>query len=196
MKLFILLDISGSMEGAKIGALNDSMSNIIMTLQESSVGEGSLELSILTIGKTAKWMYDRPKKIGDFAWIEQQANGMTPLGSACKELDVILNDCSSSNEKVTIILLSDGCPTDDYENGIEVLNNNIVFVNSHRYVIALGEDADLKSLRQFANDDAHLFTINTMNQFFDTFMQVTADSKEHVSHTVTVQTEDDDDEWS
>lgn len=41
MKLFILLDISGSMEGAKIGALNDSMSNIIMTLQESSVGEGS-----------------------------------------------------------------------------------------------------------------------------------------------------------
>ena len=67
MKLFILLDISGSMEGAKIGALNDSMSNIIMTLQESSVGEGSLELSILTIGKTAKWMYDRPKKIGDFA---------------------------------------------------------------------------------------------------------------------------------
>jgi hypothetical protein len=35
-----------------------------------------------------------------------------------------------------------------------------------------------------------------MNQFFDTFMQVTADSKEPVSHTVTVQTEDDDDEWS
>ena len=36
MKLYILLDTSGSMEGAKIGALNDAMSNILVTLQEAA----------------------------------------------------------------------------------------------------------------------------------------------------------------
>ena len=34
MRLYILLDTSGSMDGSKISALNDSMENIIIDLQE------------------------------------------------------------------------------------------------------------------------------------------------------------------
>ena len=34
MRLYILLDTSGSMDGSKISALNDSMENSIIDLQE------------------------------------------------------------------------------------------------------------------------------------------------------------------
>ena len=65
MKLYILLDTSGSMEGAKIGALNDAMSNILVTLQEAAFDGRNIELAIMTIGKTAKWMYDSPRPVMD-----------------------------------------------------------------------------------------------------------------------------------
>ena len=58
MKFFILLDTSGSMEGAKIGALNDAMSNILVTLQGAAFDGSVIELAVLTFGKTAKWMYE------------------------------------------------------------------------------------------------------------------------------------------
>ena len=60
MKFFILLDTSGSMEGAKIGALNDAMSNILVTLQGAAFDGKQIELSVMTFGKTAQWMYDSP----------------------------------------------------------------------------------------------------------------------------------------
>ena len=39
MQLYLLLDTSGSMDGAKISALNDSMENIIVDLQEKALKE-------------------------------------------------------------------------------------------------------------------------------------------------------------
>lgn len=45
MRLYILLDTSGSMDGSKISALNDSMENIIIDLQEKAFNGKKLILS-------------------------------------------------------------------------------------------------------------------------------------------------------
>ena len=166
MKFFILLDTSGSMEGAKIGALNDAMSNILVTLQGAAFDGRQIELAILTFGKTAQWMYESPKSVMDFGWKELQANGMTPLGLACEELGKALNACES-DEKVGIILLSDGCPTDDYDSALPLLMNNVVFKNSYRYALALGENADIPSLRRFVTDDNNVFVSSNVDSLFD-----------------------------
>ena len=50
MKLFILLDTSGSMEGAKIGSLNDCMCNIIIDFQEKAFNKTEIEMSVLSFG--------------------------------------------------------------------------------------------------------------------------------------------------
>lgn len=44
MRLYILLDTSGSMDGSKISALNDSMENIIIDLQEKAFNGKTLIL--------------------------------------------------------------------------------------------------------------------------------------------------------
>lgn len=167
MKLYILLDTSGSMEGAKIGALNDAMSNILVTLQEAAFDGKKLELAIMTIGKTVQWMYDSPRPVMDFGWKELKANGMTPLGSACIELDAALKTYTSKGDKVGIIILSDGCPTDDFESGIALLKQNSVFKESYRYALSLGENADFSSLRQFVINDEHVYNLATADSLFD-----------------------------
>ena len=168
MKFFILLDTSGSMEGAKIGALNDAMSNILVTLQGAAFDGKQIELSVMTFGKTAQWMYDSPKSVMDFGWKELKANGMTPLGSACQVLDVALNKHSIDGEEINIIVLSDGCPTDDYDSGISSLDNNRYFSLANKYAIALGENADIASLKRFVKEDNHLYTVATADNLLDT----------------------------
>ena len=168
MKFFILLDTSGSMEGAKIGALNDAMSNILVTLQGAAFDGKQIELSVMTFGKTAQWMYDSPKSVMDFGWKELKANGMTPLGTACQALDVALNKHSIVGEEIIIIVLSDGCPTDDYDSGISLLDNNRYFSLANKYAIALGENADMASLKRFVKEDSHLYTVATADNLLDT----------------------------
>ena len=194
MKFFVLLDTSGSMEGAKIGALNDAMSNILVTLQGAAFDGRQIELAILTFGKTAQWMYESPKSVMDFGWKELQANGMTPLGLACEELGKVLNACESE-EKVGIILLSDGCPTDDYDSALPLLMNNVVFKNSYRYALALGENADIPSLRRFVTDD-NVFVLSNVDSLFDRLMTAINDGlSQPASTNNSVHNEDSGDEW-
>lgn len=167
MKLFILLDTSGSMEGAKIGSLNDCMCNIIIDFQEKAFNKTEIEMSVLSFGREITWMYDSPKSILDFTWKELHAGGMTPLGNACIELTKYLNENSDINKDNIILLLSDGCPTDDYEEGIDILNKNVIFNSSKRFAIALGDDADLKSLLCFTGSKENIYEISNLNDLFD-----------------------------
>ena len=55
MRFYVLLDISGSMAGAKIGALNDAMSNILAELKEISCSSNQLiDIAFLPFGKEVK----------------------------------------------------------------------------------------------------------------------------------------------
>ena len=65
MRLFFVIDTSGSMAGAKIGALNDAMINILSELQYEGV---PMEVSVLLYSKTVRWMYERPIDISEFEW--------------------------------------------------------------------------------------------------------------------------------
>lgn len=196
MKFFILLDTSGSMDGAKIGALNDAMSNILVTLQGAAFDGSTIELAIMTFGKTTQWMYESPKSVMDFGWKELKANGMTPLGSACLELDAALKKYSVPGDKLGIIVLSDGCPTDDFEEGITTVLKNKLFIEAYRYAVALGDNADIPSLKRFVVDDTHLYTNVSIDGLFETLNNIIglgiSQHKEHVKTS----NNDDDDEWA
>ena len=83
MQLYLLLDTSGSMEGAKIGALNDAMDNIVVDLQEKASNGVDIEVSVLSFARHINWMYKDPVNISDFTWKPLSVGGMTSLGEAC-----------------------------------------------------------------------------------------------------------------
>lgn len=197
MKLFLLLDTSGSMEGAKIGALNDAMSNIIVSLQGYAYDNGaSIELAILHFARKAKWMYDKPKPILDFAWKELHANGMTSLGAACLLLSEALEKENGESGEIVIVLVSDGCPTDDYEGSFAILNQNKTFSTSIKFAIALGEDADIPSLLKFTSSQENIYYVQTVDTLLDALGNVVQNGiNDSKSSRKIVVTNDDDDYW-
>ncbi len=70
MTLFFLADTSGSMEGNKIGALNDAIANIIPMISEISNTNPDAEIKVaaLEFSSGTTWLYDEPKNAEDFIW--------------------------------------------------------------------------------------------------------------------------------
>lgn len=166
MQLYLLLDTSGSMEGAKIGALNDAMDNIVVDLQEKASNGVDIEVLVLSFARHINWMYKDPVNISDFTWKPLSVGGMTSLGEACCELAKALAS-HKYDEDIAIVLLSDGCPTDDYESGIFELQQQPHFNHATKYAIALGNDADMNLLMKFVGRQEYIFKDNKADSLLD-----------------------------
>jgi len=195
MDLYILLDTSGSMEGAKIAALNDCMQNIVISLQDYANNGSVINIDVLSFARSARWMHDKIKAILDFDWMELKAGGMTSLGNACLLLSERLDNQHSEEEK-HIILISDGCPTDDYANDIVTLKCNEIFDNAERYAIAIGDDADIPSLVQFASETNKVYTLANTSELLDILTRIISSTGTQHTGNTRITSADDDDDWS
>lgn len=194
MRLYILLDTSGSMDGSKISALNDSMENIIIDLQEKAFNGKKIDIVVLSFARDVTWMYDKPINILDFNWKPLTASGMTSLGKACCELAKNISTYPANNENTAIVLLSDGCPTDDYDEGIMELRNLQIFNNADKFAIALGDNADLQTLIRFVDVQENIFIENKADRLIDALNTIMENITNFTS--TPLYTDDIDDEWS
>ena len=62
-----------------------------------------------------------------------------------------------------IILLSDGEPTDNYQEGLSVLQNNNWFKNAIKIAIAIGDDANKEVLKEFTGSIERVITVHTID---------------------------------
>ena len=197
MRFYVLLDISGSMAGAKIGALNDAMSNLLAELKQISCSSNQLiDIAVLSFGKEVKWMHNHPIKVQDFTWCQLSAGGMTPLGKACIELNIALtSNHQKHDKKIYIILLSDGCPTDDYDEGVDTLLTNPHFINADKYAIAIGDNADIPALSRFVQYDSHVYIQNRTDELLNTLQNIICEIKT-IAPSTNHTDEEEDDEWA
>lgn len=188
MTIYFLIDTSCSMEGAKIGALNDAMTNIITELKSEDV---SLEVSVLQYSSKIKWMNDHPVPLSEFEWENMYANGMTAMGEACVELSKAFKD--NNNCDAVVIMISDGYPTDDFEEGIAALNGSPAFLSSKHYAVAV-DGADIDALLRFAGDQENVFPIQNLNNLTEILTNILSESIPQQINMVVSET-DSDDEW-
>lgn len=170
MTLFFLIDTSGSMAGTKMGAVNDAIVNILPMLEDisSSNPDAEIKVAALEFSNGTKWLYNEPKSVEDFKWIDAQAGGLTSLGEACLELNGKLSrsgymKSASGSYAPAIILLSDGGPTDNFDGGIQTLQGNNWFKNAIRIAIAIGDDADLNVLSRFTGNSEAVIKVSNIN---------------------------------
>ncbi len=170
MTLFFVIDTSGSMQGNKIGAVNDAVVNVLPMLDEISVSNPDAEIKVaaLEFSNGTRWLYDEPKLASDFVWQDVQASGLTSLGAACLELNSKLSrsgfmQSASGSFAPAIILLSDGGPTDDFESGLAKLKGNNWFKAAIKIAIAIGDDADKDVLTQFTGTNEAVFTVHNID---------------------------------
>ena len=171
MTLFFLIDTSGSMEGNKIGAVNDAVVNVLPMLNDISETNPDAEIKVaaLEFSNGVNWLYDEPKLAKDFIWQDVTASGLTSLGAACSELASKLSrsggfmQSASGSFAPAIILLSDGGPTDDYNSGLAKLKANNWFKSAIKIAIAIGDDADRDVLKDFTGSSEAVITVHNID---------------------------------
>lgn len=161
-----MIDISGSMNGHKIAAVTDALQNIRETLADYSYDNGPVGICVQLFSRDVSWIQDIPVPIENFHWEEPFCTGMTSLGLACSSLCEFLHNTELS-KIIKIILISDGCPTDDYDEGLNRLRELTIFNTSDRYAIGLGEEADVPSLVKFTSDVNKVFRVTDLDKLLD-----------------------------
>lgn len=153
-----------------MGAVNDAIVNILPMLEDisSSNPDAEIKVAALEFSNGTKWLYNEPKSVEDFKWIDAQAGGLTSLGEACLELNGKLSrsgymKSASGSYAPAIILLSDGGPTDNFDGGIQTLQGNNWFKNAIRIAIAIGDDADLNVLSRFTGNSEAVIKVSNIN---------------------------------
>lgn len=159
MIMFFLVDTSGSMDGEKIGSLNDAMREVIPDLKDisDSNADALIKIAILDFASGTQWITPAPQDFETFKWQDLDAGGCTDLGEACLELNSKLNREQFLQDKVgnyapVIILLSDGSPTDNYQKGLRALRANKWFGAAIKIAFSIGSDADTDYLAQFTDN--------------------------------------------
>lgn len=159
MVMFFVLDTSGSMEGDKIGSLNDAMRDIMPDLQDisDSNADALIKIAVIDFASGTEWVTPLPQDLETFRWTNLEAGGCTDLGEACRELNSKLSRDQFLADKVgnyapVIILMSDGEPTDDFSGGLKELKQNKWFQAAIKVAFAVGSDANKDQLAEFTGN--------------------------------------------
>ena len=150
LNLLFVIDNSGSMEGEKIGAVNNAIRDVMSIMPEiqEDTSDAEIKISALTFSEDCKWVYTKPKSVNDFKWNDVSVEGGTDYSKAYDELAKFL--CKKENGGMMpdiggvapiIILMSDGMPTSpDWPNHLNLLKKKGWFNVALKYALAIQID--------------------------------------------------------
>lgn len=164
LNLVFVIDNSGSMEGEKLGAVNNAIRDVMSIMPEiqEDTSDATIKISALTFSDSAKWVYSEPKHVGDFKWTDVEAEGGTNLSDAYEKLAKWLTKRENGGHMPDIggvapiiILMTDGMPTSyDWADKLALLKKKGWFKVALKYALAIGIDT------QEAMDVLSKFTSN------------------------------------
>lgn len=166
--VFFLCDISGSMQGRRLSAVNKAVSTVLQYLQQYVVFYPHKQCYINTIcfSSQAYW-HVSAAPLADCYWLNiNKSGGLSDLGKAYKLLASRLKVLASDEEQQPpiIILLSDGKPTDDADVMLDNLLKTSFGYSSQRIAIGIGHDIDMDCLKQFhSNQQISIKVTNSLH---------------------------------
>ena len=160
LPVIIAVDRSGSMAAnGKIDALNIALKDFIDSVKEEDSNKAEIHIALYSFGGE-KATCDLPLiPISQVTSQTYQAQGRTPMGGAftmLKELIEDRNQIPSRSYKPTIVLLTDGLRTDDFQTPMSELINDGRSSKAFRIAMAIGDDADKDMLSKFVSSPEYL----------------------------------------
>lgn len=176
LPVILLLDTSGSMKGVKIESLNCCVSEMLKTFCDNANLEVEIHVAIITFGADIK-LYQALSNVDKINWIDMQASGATPLGTALQMAKAMIDDkeiVPSTACRPTVVLVSDGKPTDEWEQALNSFISSGRSAKCDRMAMAIGADADEYVLGKFIENTKNpLFYSENAKQLRDFFKFVT-----------------------
>jgi uncharacterized protein YegL len=176
LPVVLLLDVSGSMGGAKIQNLNGAIKDMLETFRGTENSEAEIHVSIITFGAEVQ-LHQALASAGDITWHDLSASGGTPLGTALWMAKAMIEDkdvIPSRAYRPTVVLVSDGRPGDSWETPLKEFISDGRSAKCDRMAMAIGSDADEEVLGKFIEGTKNsLFYAENAKQLQDFFKFVT-----------------------
>lgn len=168
LPVYLLLDISGSMQGTKIVAVNNGVTLIYQELMGDPRSASTVHISVITFAEQAYQMPMVP--ITQFTPPQLSASGSTALGGALHLLnesldrDLIANQPGRKGDyKPLVFLLTDGMPTDHWNDEATRLSARQSSKPVNVIGLAIGDDADEAVIRQIASTTLKMTDVSPEN---------------------------------
>jgi uncharacterized protein YegL len=163
-----ILDVSGSMRAdGKIQALNVAISEALPSLRAAAQGNMSADVMIraATFSTGAQWHSADPTPVTEFRWKPVEAGGFTDMGAALSLVAEGLQVPPMPERGLSpvLVLVSDGQPTDDFDEGLRRLLDTTWGSRAIRLAIAIGRDADQTVLQTFMGSESGLHPVLANN---------------------------------
>ncbi len=157
LPVIVLADVSGSMSvDGKIEALNQALKEMIAGFARESSTRAEIQVGLITFGgKQAKVHLPLAPAHQISEVTPLRADGNTPMGAAFAEGRALIEDkerIPSRAYRPVLVLVSDGHPTDSWEEAFAALCGSERAQKATRFAMAIGADADVDMLGRFAND--------------------------------------------
>jgi uncharacterized protein YegL len=165
LPVYLLLDVSGSMRGEPIEAVQNGLQILISTLRQNPYALETAYLSVITFGQTVQQIIPLTELV-HFQIPSLNAEGIgTAMGEAVNLLTTkIKTEVKKSTVdtkgdwKPIVFLMTDGEPTDEWESEVKELKKVAtgIFI-----ACAAGKDANTYVLKSITENVVELETLNT-----------------------------------
>lgn len=163
LPVIVAVDRSGSMStNGKIDALNIALKDFINSIKGEDTAI-DIKIALFSFGENEAKCELPLTSVDDIDpdLYSFSALGRTPMGQVFKLIKDMIEDksiVSSRSYKPTLVLLTDGIPTDDYMESMTNLINEGRSSKSFRIAMAIGDDADKNMLASFVSSPELLVT--------------------------------------
>ena len=150
-QIVFVLDASNSMQGHKIGAVNDCVNNIISKLRSLDRSqENAIRISVIGFSTRLFRWTDSFVRASEFKYsYVEMVDGLTDINAAFNELTMLSNKMEKAAKKY-VVLFSDGLFTEDYSESMARWSQAELFPEIERIAVVFDDDLhDTQSLGFF-----------------------------------------------
>lgn len=173
----LLLDVSYSMSGDNIDTLNKAVELMLDSFKKAETMETFIKLSIITFGsENGVDLHTELTEVSNISFSPLFVSGATPMGTALKMAKAMIEDkdiFKGRDYRPTIILLSDGAPTDDWRGPLDDFVNSGRTAKCDRMAVSIGGEGR-EPLDKFIEGCANpLFYAEDASKIVDEFKKIT-----------------------
>ena len=178
LPVIVLADVSGSMAAdGKVDALNEAVTEMLSTFAEEDDTRAEIHVAVITFGNGGAALHKTLKPAHDTTWEPMKAAGRTPMGEAFALAQGMIEDqelIPGRAYRPTLVLVSDGVPTDDWQGPLRRLLGSERASKAMRFAMGIGADADSQTLIEFLDDaEARVFEAHEAREIKKFFRWVT-----------------------
>ena len=151
LPVIVLADASGSMAGEKIASLNESLRQMVEAFRDIDSQSCEAWVSVVAFSDMAEVVL-APTPASDADPPALRASHTTAMGAAFRVVRELLEDREAIRGGAwapTLVLVSDGQPTDAWERELQALLDSERAARALRLAMAIGADADVAMLKRF-----------------------------------------------